>query len=223
LERTCPVACPPPPWPVGAGRGLLSEAFAAGAADAGVTGFVLATLAAGAAPVLWVQDRLSRQEAGLPYLPGLAGLPLLRADLERPLDVLWAMEEGLRCGALAAVIGEVWGAAPVVDFVATRRLAMRAGRGGMTCWLIRRAAEAGPSAAQNRWRVASLPALRDPDDPRAPGDPRWQVELFRSRSRPPGLWVASHDRAADRLDLAAAVPDRALAGRADARAPAAAG
>jgi protein ImuA len=82
---------------------------------------------------------------------------------------------------------------------------------GVPCWLIRQAATADLSAARNRWRIATLPSVANPDDPRAPGDPRWRLDLFRSRDGRPGEWVARHERAADRLDLVAAVPDGAVA------------
>ncbi len=190
----------------------LSEVFPASAADAGALGFVLSRLERGAKPVLWVQDRLSLKETGRPYLPGLAaGPPILHVAVARPVDVLWALEEGLRCKALAGAIGEIWGEHPAVNLTATKRLAMRAEAVEVPCWLIRRASPPDLSAARNRWRVASLPSARHGDDPQAPGDPRWQVELFRSRQARPGTWVATHDRAADRVHLSAPSADGALA------------
>ncbi|HEX9858824.1 MAG TPA: hypothetical protein VGA75_10755, partial [Paracoccaceae bacterium] len=148
-----------------------------------------------------------------PFLAGL-GLhrPLMLMQLSRPVDVLIAVEEGLRCKALAAVVAEIRGDPPVVNFTAMKRLALRAEAAGVPCWLIRQAATANLSAARDRWRIAPLPSTANPDDPRAPGDPRWRVELFRSRDERPGEWVASHDRGTqDHLDLVAAIPDRAVA------------
>jgi protein ImuA len=190
----------------------LSEVFAGVAADAGAVGFVLSRLARGPAPILWIQDRLSRRETGVPYLPGLGpGRPILLVDVARPTDVLIAAEEGLRCKSLSAVIAEIHGNAPALDFTATKRLALRAEAAGVPCWLIRHGGSADLSAARDRWRITSLPAGPNPDDGTSPGDPRWRVELFRSRDKPPGLWVARHDRAADRIDFLAAVPDGTLA------------
>jgi protein ImuA len=190
----------------------LSEVFSATSADGGVAGFVMSVLPKASAPILWVQDHLSQGESGRPYLPGLiARRQVLHLTLPRAADVLWAMEEGLRCTALSAVIGEAWGAPPVLDFTATRRLATRAEASNIPCWLIRRGAVPDLSAARNRWRIASLPSLAHPHDPQAPGDPRWQVELFRSRAAQPGTWVATYDRAADRVDFSAAFRDGAVA------------
>jgi protein ImuA len=194
-----------------AGGVALSEVFAATGADAGAVGFVLSHLARGPAPVLWIQDRLSWRETGRPCLAGLGGRAVLLLQLVRPLDVLIAAEEGLRCKALSALVAEIHGNPPALDFTATKRLALRAEAAGVPCWLIRHGGTADLSAARDRWRVGSLPSAPNPDDARAPGDPRWRVELFRSRDKQPGTWVAQHDRAADRVDLVAAVPDGPVA------------
>ncbi|MEM8656517.1 MAG: hypothetical protein AAF813_04505 [Pseudomonadota bacterium] len=180
-------------------------------ADAAALGFVLSRLEAGTAPILWVQDRVSQKETGRPYFPQLSQRPMIRVDVNRPVDVLWALEEGLRCQALGAVIGEVWGNPAQLDFTATKRLAMRAERHDVPCWLIRHAASPDLSAARNRWRVTSLPSQVHPHDPKAPGNPRWQAELFRTRQQKPGTWVATHDRATDRVDLIAPLRDGAMA------------
>jgi protein ImuA len=190
----------------------LAEVFSPTALDAGGIGFVMSTLAQGTRPVLWVQDRLSCKETGLPYLPYMhMTAPVLRVHLSHPADVLQAMEDGLHCASLGAVIGEIWGEPSVLDFTATKRLALRSEANAIPCWLLRRAASPNLSAARNRWRVASLPAKPDQNDTRAPGDPRWHIELFRSRQAQPGTWVATHDRAAGRVDFSAAVRDGAVA------------
>ncbi|SMO63291.1 hypothetical protein [Paracoccus laeviglucosivorans] len=192
---------------------ILSEAFGLRPLDGAVIGFVRAALPLG--QVLWAQDRLSRIEHGAPFLPGM-GRALIRLDLTRPADVLSALEDGLQSHALAAVVGEIHGAPNALNFTASRRLALRAERGGLPCWLIRHAAPAADaSAARMRWRIGALPSAIDPDDPQAPGDPRWRAELFRARGTPPSIWEGRHDRAADRLDLVAWTGDRELAAQAD--------
>lgn len=197
---------PPPRVP------SLSEVFAEPGAEAAAAGFVLARIGQSSAPVLWIQDRLAQQESGRPYRPGLGGCgPVLLMQLARALDVMIAAEEGLRCSALAAVVAEIRGDPAAANFTAMKRLALRAEAAGVPCWLIRQGASADLSAARDRWRIATLPSAADPDDPRAPGDPRWQVSLFRSRDSRPGAWVARHERAENRLGLVAAVPDGALA------------
>lgn len=177
----------------------LSELFAETGICGAVTGFAcaqLAGLSATGKPVLWVQDRVSLRESGRPCLAGLPpGFRIVHVQVSRAIDVLWAMEEGLHCSGVAAVLGEVWGDPPALDFTATKRLAIRSEAQRIPALLIRRAASADLSAARMRWRLASLPALADPDDMRAPGAPLWRADLFRARGRTPGQWVARHDTA----------------------------
>jgi len=186
-------ATPPPP--------TLHEVFAPARPDGAALGFLLAHLRPGNGPVLWVSDRLSRHESGRLCLAGLPRpIELLAVEVNRPVDVLWAMEQGLGCAALGAVVGEIWGDPPQLDFTASKRLALRAETHGVPAWLIRRGARPDLSAARNRWRVASLAALPDPDDPRAPGGPLWQASLFRSRWGRTGDWVARDSEAGLHLD-----------------------
>jgi protein ImuA len=191
------------------GAPTLSEMFSGLQTAAPALAFVMGRIAPASGPVLFVQDAMTRKNSGVPYLPGQRHR-LLRATLSRAEDVLIAMEEGLQTRALAAVVGEVWGDARAVDFTATRRLAIRAERNGVTCWLIRHSASADLSGARNRWRLSPLPSAAHPDDPQAPGRPRWQAELFRSRLARPGKWVVCHDQASGRLDFSAALSDEPL-------------
>lgn len=178
-------------------RPSLSEIFAGTAADAASVGFTLSQLPRGQAPVLWVQDRVSRLESGVPYMPGLRGVDVVRVAVNQPRDVLWAMEEGLRCTALRAVLGEVWGDPAVLSFTASKRLALRAEASGVACFLLRRGAVPNLSAARARWRVSSLPSLPFAQDMHAPGTPRWDLELFRARDRAPGHWVGQYGERRD--------------------------
>ncbi|MEP1768025.1 MAG: hypothetical protein ABJJ53_15480 [Sulfitobacter sp.] len=173
-----------------AGPAVLKDALSAQPFDAAATAFVLGCLPRSTAPVLWVQDRASRLENGRVYGPALRGVNLLRVDVSHARDVLWAMEEGAACAGLCAVVGEVHGAPPVLDFTATKRLAMRSEASGVPVWLIRSGQAEGLSAARERWRIGSLPSDVHPYNGAAPGAPMWEAELFRARGRSPGVWVA---------------------------------
>jgi protein ImuA len=161
---------------------------------------VVAHLPASGGPVLWIQDRQSQRETGKPYLAGMAHPPeMLFLTVNRAVDVLWAMEQGLGSSGLSAVVGEVWGDPPALDFTASKRLALRSEAHGVPAWLIRRAATADLSAARERWRLASLPSLPNPADMRSPGAPQWRADLFRARWRTPGQWVVRYDAASHSL------------------------
>jgi protein ImuA len=159
-------------------------------------------------PLLWVQDRMSILESGRIHPSGLPSQDLIHVEARDARAALWAMEEGVRCAALSCVIGELWGDPKTLDFTATRRLAVASERSGTPCWLVRLGGSANLSGARMRWRIASAPSLVSPLDPRAPGMPAWDAELFRARGAPPGRWSLSYE--AGGFHLAAASGDRAL-------------
>jgi protein ImuA len=147
-------------------------------------------------------------ESGRIHPPGLGGLDLIHVEARDARAALWAMEEGVRCSALSAVIGELYGDPSSLDFTATRRLAVASERSSVPCWLVRLGGTANLSGARMRWRIASAPSLLNPLDARAPGFPAWDAELFRARGHPPGRWTVAHE--ADSFHLVAGAADRAL-------------
>lgn len=195
---------PAPPSPT------LSELFAIHPRDGGWTGFLLTQLASDK-PLLWVQERMAILECGRVHPLGLPMQNLIHVETRDTRETLWTMEEGLRCSALSAVIGEIWGNTRALDFTATRRLAVASERSGVAAFLIRLGGDANLSGARMRWRIASIPSLANDLDPRAPGLAAWNVELFRARGHQPGRWSIAHDAAkTGSFHLAAAAGDRAL-------------
>lgn len=148
---------------------------------------ILARLAP-ARPVLWCLQSADLHAPGL-ALAGLDArrLVLLRAPNER--EILWAMEEGLRSRALAAVVGEI----EMLSTSASRRLQLAAESVGVTGFVLHRSAgphfriRAAASAAVTRWRVAALPSVPVAGEPGI-GRPRWRVEMLRCRGGMPASW-----------------------------------
>ena len=195
------------PWVPENSPPTLAELFASSPRDGGWAGFLLAQLDPGQ-PLLWVQERMAILEGGRLYPPGMQFADLIHVEARDAKAALWAMEEGLRCGAIGAVIGEIWGDPAALDFTATRRLAVAAERHGVAAWLVRLGGSANLSGARRRWRVASSASLIHPLNPRAPGAAVWDTELFRARGAVPGRWTVTHE--AGDLHLVAAPADRAL-------------
>ena len=160
-------------------RGALHEIETAPDDMAGI-GFALALAvqAAGGAPILWCQAGFAPDPGPL-YGPGLAQFGLAPATLliarpAKPKEVLWAMEEGLRAGAVAAVIGS--GIQP--DMVASRRLQLAARtHGRLALAVVPRRIAASPSSAETRWSVASAATGGESQS----GLPRWRLTLRRCR------------------------------------------
>lgn len=187
---------------------------------AAASGFGLATAARAGGrggQTLWVTTDFAAGEGGAPYGPGLDlfGLSverLLMLRVPRPVDVLWAMEEALRCRALTSVIAELTGDGAEADLTATRRLALAAREACGLGLLIRHRSTAMPSATATRWQIAA--AASEPDTYGGLGRTRFDLTLCKNRRGPSGRWIVTwdhHDRvfhAAVPVGVAAAAFDR---------------
>ncbi len=125
------------------------------------------------------------REIGRPYGPGIEalGIPrhrLLIVEPRKETDVLWALEEGLKSGAVAAAIGCFDGA---VALTPARRLALAAQAFGVPCLLVTGGASASAASTSSRWRVAARAGGAHPWDPQAPGAACARVVLEKLRSR----------------------------------------
>ena len=201
----------------------LHEAAGASAADGPAAAAFLAALlarrvhAGECGAVLVCQSRSGAARFGRLHGPGWRDLGLEPADLlilraRREKDVPWAVEEGLRCGALAAVLAEVEG----IPFAASRRLTLVAAEGGTPALLLRHDGLGPASTALTRWRVAALPGRADPFDEGAPGLPRWRLALVRARGGRPAARDVEWNRETGDFRLAAALADRPAAPRSSA-------
>lgn len=188
----------------GLARGRLHEVFAdeAGEASAGAGFAALLGLQAGSGrPLFWLRTEAVERQAGRLYATGLEELGIAPAALLLGLvadetALLRAANDAARCAGLGALIVECWGSARMLDLTASRRLMLAAEASGVTILLLRVAAQAAPSAADTRWRVAAAPSR--PLEADAPGHPTFDIELLRRRAGPAGqTWRVEWDR--DRL------------------------
>ena len=154
------------------------------------------------AAVVWIAEDLSLAENGAPYGPGLdeAGIAperLITVTAARAREVLWAMEEALRCRAVGVVIGEI--RARGIDVVATRRLSLAAAAGNTLALLLRTAPDEEPSAAATRWIVGAAPSS---PSPHGVGPPRLAARLVRNRRGHLGAWSVEWNSVEQRFSLA---------------------
>jgi protein ImuA len=167
----------------GLARGALHEVAATGEAHLpAVAGFALA-VAKRAAPslrLIWISEDMALAESGAPHGTGLEAFGLAPEQLvtvsaAHRRDLLWAMEEALRCGATTAVIGEM--RAGTIDGVAIRRLSLAAAESGTLALLLRTEPPSDASTAATRWLVGAAPSI-------VPGIPRVAAQLVRNRRGP---------------------------------------
>ena len=167
--------------------GAIHEFMYAGAEDAAATvGFVAAVLASlmrsGGASIWISSSRLIFPPALKSF--DIAPDKIIFIDLKKEKEILWVMEEALKCDGLSAVIGEM----QELSFTASRRLQLAVEQSRVTGFILRRhSLSLNTSACLTRWKITSLPSVLSDDIPGI-GFPRWNVELLKVRNGKPGTW-----------------------------------
>jgi protein ImuA len=185
----------------GLALGAMHEVFAEGRQSGAATGLVagFAGRLSARRPLVWVRQDFSEIESGALSMSGVCELgldPRLLVSV-RAADVDTALRsaaDALACDAVGAVVLEVWGEARQLDLVASRKLTLSAQASGVTCLVLRVAAEPQPSTAETRWIVQ---AARSPParslGPAALGSawgaPVFDAQLVRNRHGPVGRWI----------------------------------
>ncbi|PWK66340.1 protein ImuA [Mucilaginibacter oryzae] len=170
-------------FPTGAIHELLTEDISQAAASGGFVAALLSVLMRRGGACLWIG---MAQTVFPPALKTFGVEPhrVIFVNVLHEKDVLWAMEEALKCTGLAAVIAEVRS----MDFKQSRRLQLAVEQSRVTGFILLDAGQLGNTACTARWRITSLPS--EPiDDLPGLGHPRWQVDLLRVRNGKPGSWV----------------------------------
>ena len=179
----------------GLARAAVHEVFAEGHQSASATGFIagLAGRVTVRRPLVWVRQDFSEIESGALSMSGLAELGLDPRPLVsvRAVDVDTALRstaDALACDAVGAVVLEVWGEARQLDLVASRKLTLAAQASGVSCLVLRIAAQPQASTAETRWLVQ---AARSPPSPMWSGwgAPMFDAQLVRNRHGPVGQWI----------------------------------
>lgn len=176
-------AFPQGSFPLGCIHEFLSTCPEEATATGGFISGLLTALMGEQGTVLWIS-------AGRKiFPPGLKNFGLLPdhfvfVDLQREKDVIWALDEALKCSALAAVVGEVRD----LSFTASRRLQLAVEQSQATGFILRHHSNnPGTTACISRWKITSLPSEPIEALPGI-GFPKWRVELLRMRNGKPGVW-----------------------------------
>jgi protein ImuA len=170
--------------PLGCLHEVIGENDPFNSVATGFSAAILARIAERQGEIIWITrgDDL--------YAPGIAAYGLKPERLivvraRRDADILWAMEEALRCRTLGAVLGEIGD----IDMVASRRLQLAAEASGVTGLLLRSAdRRLGATASVTRWGLSAAPS-RPIDGEPGLGLPCWRTKLLRCRGGRPGEWL----------------------------------
>lgn len=170
--------------PTGAVHEFISPTAACATATNGFVCGLLAPLMANNMPCLWVSTKRSIFPVGLSYF-GIEPHRIIFVDVQKDADALWVMEQGLKCNALAAVIGEL----NEVSFAQSQRLQIAVEKSRVTGFLHRkRPRREHTLSCVSRWKIKPSTS-RDTDDFPGVGFPIWEVRLERIRNGKPGTWL----------------------------------
>ena len=176
-------AFPESSFPVGAVHEFCCLNMEDIAAAGGFIAGILSSLMQHGGVVLWISSNRTLFPPAL-KLFGIEPDKIIFVDLKKEKDILWAMEEALRCDGLAAVVGEI----QELNFTASRRLQLAVEQSRVTGFILRHNRRPlNTTACVSRWMISHLPGVLDDDVPGV-GFPRWNVELLKIRNGKPGSW-----------------------------------
>ncbi|NEU09710.1 Error-prone repair protein ImuA [Flavihumibacter sp. R14] len=170
-------------FPTGAIHEFLTEEPEHAAACGGFLGGLLQVLMERGGICLWISTARSLFPPALKTF-GVNPDRIIFIDLKREKELLWAMEEALKCSSLAAVVAEVG----EISFTESRRLQLVVEKSRVTGFILRGSTKKlSTTACVARWKITPLPSELKDGMPGV-GFPRWNVELLKVRNGNPGSW-----------------------------------
>jgi protein ImuA len=170
-------------FPLGAVHEFLSTRAEDSASTGGFISGLLASLMGNSGTVLWISSSRTLFPPALKSF-GLEPDRFIFIDLQKEKEVIWAMEEALKCEALSAVVGEI----REIDFTASRRLQLAVEQSRVTGFILRnKYRNLNTTACVSRWKITPL-SSESVDELPGIGFPKWKVELVRMRNGRSGVW-----------------------------------
>jgi len=169
-------------FPIGAIHEFIASKSQDTVSAAGFITGLLSSLMGQSGATLWIS---SSRTLFPPALKSFAVDPerFIFLDLQKEKDVIWAMDEALKCSALSAVVGELHD----LDFKSSRRLQLSVEQSQVTGFILRKSnRDINTTACVSRWKINPLPSELE----KLPGMgfPKWRVELTRMRNGKSGAW-----------------------------------
>lgn len=175
-------AFPSSVFPLGAVHEMLCNTVEEATASSGFLAGILSSILKNGGTVMWIGA------APCIFPPSLKAFGvnpdnIIFLTIQKEKDILWAMEEALKCASLSVVVGEI----NDISFNTSRRFQLAVELSGVTSFLLRRNPRNLTTACVCRWHVTPLSSVADDAMPGV-GHPRWKVELLKVRSGSPGAW-----------------------------------
>jgi protein ImuA len=167
--------------------GCIHEFISSSAEDVSTTtGFItglLAHLIQHNGVGIWISSSRMTFPSALKIF-GIQPHQIIFIDLKKEKDVLWTIEEALKCDRVTAVIGEV----KKINFAESRRLQLATEKSRVTGFIIHHQPRIiNTTACVTRWHITSLPSELNDGMPGV-GFPRWNIELLKVRNGSVGSW-----------------------------------
>jgi protein ImuA len=174
-------AFPEQTFPLGAVHEFISHVKEDAAATNGFMAGLVSKLVKKGTTV-WVSNKRTIFPPALSVF-GIEPESIIFIDLWRQKEVLWAIEEALKCDAVSAVIGEL----SELSFTESRRLQLAVEQSSVTGFIHRYNPKTeNVTACVSRWKIK--PIASDTNGVPGIGFPRWNVQLLKVRNGKPGSW-----------------------------------
>lgn len=171
-------------FPLGAIHEFINENVEYSAAAKGFISYLVSSLMKAGGACIWICPTIKV------FPPSLKSFDLepdkiIFVNVQREQDILWVIEEALKCDGIAAVIAEV----KEINFIESRRLQLAVEKSHVTGFIIRdQPRDTGINACVSRWKISPLPSSSENNLPGI-GFPRWKIELLKIRNGKPGAWI----------------------------------
>jgi protein ImuA len=179
------LAFPGHTFPTGAIHEFLSNTLENAAATTGfMAGLAGCLMQQGDGACLWISAKRTVFPPALKMF-GIHPDRVIFIDCTREKDVLWAVEEALKCGALSVVIGEL----REISFTASRRLQLAVEQSRVTGFMHHYSPRnITATASVCRWVITPAAGRQEAGLPGV-GASSWNVTLQKVRNGKPGTWL----------------------------------
>jgi len=176
-------AFPNASFPLGAIHEFISTGMEDAAATSGFVAGLIASMMQANGALIWISACRTIFPPALQSF-GISPDRIIFIDLAREKEIMWAMEEALKCKGLSAVIGEM----KELSFTASRRLQLAVEKSCVTGFVLRRDPKSiNTTACITRWQITAEQSEQADGMPGV-GFPCWNVVLQKVRNGYPGAW-----------------------------------